>query len=131
MCIRDRYRRELFASYPDNVIAFRLTADKPGSISFKAHFEREVDNFEKNGVENILTLLGETQFGGHKFEIKIGFYPDGGCLGITPDEVFLEGADACTTVSYTHLQDPLAELVKIDPKSIGVGQYQHLSLIHI
>ena len=23
------------------------------------------------------------------------------------------------------LQDPLAELVKIDPKSIGVGQYQH------
>ena len=25
----------------------------------------------------------------------------------------------------TRLQDPLAELVKIDPKSIGVGQYQH------
>ncbi len=23
------------------------------------------------------------------------------------------------------LQDPLAELVKIDPKAIGVGQYQH------
>ena len=23
------------------------------------------------------------------------------------------------------LMDPLAELVKIDPKSIGVGQYQH------
>jgi uncharacterized protein len=23
------------------------------------------------------------------------------------------------------LKDPLAELVKIDPKSIGVGQYQH------
>lgn len=23
------------------------------------------------------------------------------------------------------IQDPLAELVKIEPKSIGVGQYQH------
>ena len=23
------------------------------------------------------------------------------------------------------VQDPLAELVKIEPKSIGVGQYQH------
>lgn len=23
------------------------------------------------------------------------------------------------------LQDPLAELVKIDPKAIGIGQYQH------
>src|ERR1700756_2264643 len=27
--------------------------------------------------------------------------------------------------SGRRLQDPLAELVKIDPKSIGVGQYQH------
>ena len=31
-----------------------------------------------------------------------------------------------STVSIARrLQDPLAELVKIDPKSIGVGQYQH------
>ncbi|MET0529633.1 MAG: Tex family protein, partial [Microvirga sp.] len=28
------------------------------------------------------------------------------------------------------LQDPLAELVKIDPKSIGVGQYQHVLAEH-
>ena len=27
--------------------------------------------------------------------------------------------------SHGRLQDPLAELVKIDPKAIGVGQYQH------
>lgn len=27
--------------------------------------------------------------------------------------------------SLRRVQDPLAELVKIDPKSIGVGQYQH------
>ncbi|HHQ4560117.1 Tex family protein [Aeromonas hydrophila] len=39
-----------------------------------------------------------------------------------PDlDVSIRGA-----VSIAHrLQDPLAELVKIDPKSIGVGQYQH------
>jgi uncharacterized protein len=31
-----------------------------------------------------------------------------------------------SAVSIAHrLQDPLAELVKIDPKSIGIGQYQH------
>ena len=28
-------------------------------------------------------------------------------------------------ISIARLQDPLAELVKIDPKAIGVGQYQH------
>src|SRR5690606_9406145 len=39
-----------------------------------------------------------------------------------PDlDVSLRGAPSIAR----RLQDPLAELVKIDPKSIGVGQYQH------
>ena len=39
-----------------------------------------------------------------------------------PDvDVSLRGAASIAR----RLQDPLAELVKIDPKSIGVGQYQH------
>jgi alpha-L-fucosidase 2 len=33
-----RYRREVFASAPDQVIAVRLTADTPGSITFSATF---------------------------------------------------------------------------------------------
>jgi protein Tex len=46
-------------------------------------------------------------------EAAAGEYPD---LDVT-----VRGA-----ISIAHrLQDPLAELVKIDPKSIGVGQYQH------
>src|SRR5207237_6519112 len=39
-----------------------------------------------------------------------------------PDvDVSLRGAASIAR----RLQDPLAELVKIEPKSIGVGQYQH------
>ena len=46
-------------------------------------------------------------------EIAVSEYPD---LDVT-----VRGA-----ISIAHrLQDPLAELIKIDPKSIGVGQYQH------
>ncbi|NQU22304.1 MAG: RNA-binding transcriptional accessory protein [Candidatus Nealsonbacteria bacterium] len=46
-------------------------------------------------------------------ELAVREYPD---LDVT-----IRGA-----ISIAHrLQDPLAELVKIDPKSIGVGQYQH------
>ncbi|MEZ6123394.1 MAG: Tex family protein [Planctomycetaceae bacterium] len=46
-------------------------------------------------------------------ELAISEYPD---LDVT-----VRGA-----ISIAHrLQDPLAELVKIDPQSIGVGQYQH------
>lgn len=46
-------------------------------------------------------------------ELAVKEYPD---LDVT-----VRGA-----ISIAHrLQDPLAELVKIDPKSVGVGQYQH------
>lgn len=46
-------------------------------------------------------------------ELAVAEYPD---LDVT-----VRGA-----ISIAHrLQDPLAELVKLDPKSIGVGQYQH------
>ena len=46
-------------------------------------------------------------------ELAVREYPD---LDVT-----VRGA-----ISIAHrLQDPLAELVKLDPKSIGVGQYQH------
>ncbi|MFN9976111.1 MAG: helix-hairpin-helix domain-containing protein, partial [Phycisphaerae bacterium] len=46
-------------------------------------------------------------------ELAIEEYPD---LDVT-----VRGA-----ISIAHrLQDPLAELVRIDPRSIGVGQYQH------
>ncbi|WP_409199603.1 Tex family protein [Methanobrevibacter sp. DSM 116169] len=37
---------------------------------------------------------------------------------------FNEGERSAISIAR-RLQDPLAELVKIDPKSIGVGQYQH------
>src|SRR5262249_19173786 len=41
--------------------------------------------------------------------------------GVPDREVTVRGAISIAR----RLQDPLAELVKIDPKSIGVGQYQH------
>src|SRR6202035_1298966 len=43
------------------------------------------------------------------------------CGELPPLDVSLRGAVSIAR----RLQDPLAELVKIDPKSIGVGQYQH------
>ncbi|MCK9907152.1 RNA-binding transcriptional accessory protein, partial [Frankia sp. Cpl3] len=37
----------------------------------------------------------------------------------------LDVAERSAASIARRLQDPLAELVKIDPKSVGVGQYQH------
>lgn len=40
------------------------------------------------------------------------------------DSRFGSDSSRCDLIAR-RLQDPLAELVKVDPKSIGVGQYQH------
>ena len=43
----------------------------------------------------------------------------------TEEIPYFDVGQRSATSMARHLQDPLAELVKIDPKSIGVGQYQH------
>lgn len=53
-----RYRRELFASAPDDVIIIRITADHPKSISFTATFECQL-NSSVSTVDGILVLKGE------------------------------------------------------------------------
>jgi uncharacterized protein len=80
---------------------------------------RETDKFVSDTIkENALgvTKIMVNESGASIYsasEIAVAEYPD---LDLT-----VRGA-----ISIAHrLQDPLAELVKIDPKSIGVGQYQH------
>jgi uncharacterized protein len=81
---------------------------------------RETERFVKDMLKNypqikaqavVVNESGASIYSASEFAAKE--YPD---LDVT-----IRGA-----ISIAHrLQDPLAELVKIDPKSIGVGQYQH------
>ncbi|MBU2864529.1 RNA-binding transcriptional accessory protein [Reinekea forsetii] len=81
---------------------------------------RETERFVKDMIKKypqikaqpvVVNESGASIYSASKYAAKE--YPD---LDVT-----IRGA-----VSIAHrLQDPLAELVKIDPKSIGVGQYQH------
>jgi protein Tex len=80
---------------------------------------RETDAFvtdvlRNNGLEITKVVVSESGASIYSAsEIAAAEYPD---LDVT-----VRGA-----ISIAHrLQDPLAELVKLDPKSIGVGQYQH------
>ncbi|MCP4190107.1 MAG: RNA-binding transcriptional accessory protein [Planctomycetaceae bacterium] len=81
---------------------------------------RETDAFvsdllRENSLQNVTKVM-VSESGASIYsasDLAVSEYPD---LDVT-----VRGA-----ISIAHrLQDPLAELVKIDPKSIGVGQYQH------
>ncbi|OQY30416.1 MAG: RNA-binding transcriptional accessory protein [Candidatus Cloacimonetes bacterium 4572_55] len=80
---------------------------------------RETDEFVRKAIESItlepvkvmVSEAGASVYSAS--QVAIEEFPD---LDVT-----IRGAISIAR----RLQDPLAELVKIDPKSIGVGQYQH------
>jgi uncharacterized protein len=80
---------------------------------------RETDEF----VSEVLATL-------QRQPIKVMVNESGASIYSASDVARQEFPDLDVTVRGAisigrRLQDPLAELVKIDPKSIGVGQYQH------
>lgn len=53
------YRREVFSSWPDQAIVIRLTASRPGKITFIATLDRPANYSTAAIAQNRLTLFGE------------------------------------------------------------------------
>jgi len=53
------YTREVFASYPDQLIVMRLQASEPGRISFSAHFDSQLRGFQRREDDRTLAFRGE------------------------------------------------------------------------
>lgn len=103
-----RYQREFFASYPDNVIAGRISAGKKGQISFIANYRRDArflggEASERNekpllktNESGVYTITSETMTGNHNFIVRIAFYPEGGTMVFEEGKILVKNADACT-----------------------------------
>jgi alpha-L-fucosidase 2 len=91
------YRREVFASYPDQVIVVRISADKPGAVSFSAGLDspHKVARTVALGPGE-LALRGEVQKGGIRFEARLRALAEGGRVAVKGDRLSVEGADAVT-----------------------------------
>ena len=103
---------EMIQKYNINMISIGNGTASRESESFVAEVIKEVKN--KLGLEVYYTIVSEagaSVYSASKLATKE--YPD--------INVSIRGAISIAR----RLQDPMAELVKIDPKSIGVGQYQH------
>ena len=92
---------------------------------------RETDKLAGDLIKRVLAAVGEPAPGAAPIKIDKLVVSESGASVYSASEfaskelpdmdVSLRGAVSIAR----RLQDPLAELVKIDPKSIGVGQYQH------
>jgi alpha-L-fucosidase 2 len=96
------YTREVLASFPDRVIIMRLTANKPGSISFNAFFTTPQRNATvKATPAKELTIEGttkdhETVKGMVKFKAIAKIRLEGGTLSSNDTALVINGANAAT-----------------------------------
>lgn len=106
-----RYRREVIASAPDQVIAVRLTADRPGSISLtanlhgvrnQAHSNYGTDYFRMDPVgQDGLAVTGKSAdylgvAGKLRYEGRLKAIADGGTVKTNGVDLRIEKADAVT-----------------------------------
>lgn len=98
------YTRETFSSFPDDVVITRITADKPGSVTFNASLtsphpdvmiETEGDDITLSGVgSNHEGLKGKVEFQG-----RVKAVPVGGKMTVRDGVISVENADEA--VIYT------------------------------
>ena len=105
------YQREVFASAPDQVIVVRITADKPGSISFTANLRGErnqthsnyaTDYFRMDPYDNDgLVITGKSTdylgvAGKMRYEARLKAVPEGGTMKTNGVDLIIENANAVT-----------------------------------
>ena len=97
------YQREYFASYPDNVIVVRLTADQKGSVSFTVRPEIPYLAMKKRtgtitAEGNLLTLKGSMPLFSCNYEGQIKVLNEGGTVSADAGEgtIQVNKADAVT-----------------------------------
>ncbi len=99
-----RFRREVFASAPDQVIVMRITADKPGAVNVELTMRRQQDAACLSEGDDRLILRGRIQTRHHetgkvvgmRFEAHMLAVADGGALANADGELHIADADAVT-----------------------------------
>ena len=93
------YTREVFASDPDQVIVVRLSADKPGSISFVATMTRQQDATTEAIGKNTMALQSTpARQGSIRFRAELRAIAEGGHVSTTKDTLDVDKADAVTLI---------------------------------
>jgi alpha-L-fucosidase 2 len=120
------FTREVFASAPDDVIVVRLTADRPGQISFESRLvtpqratteatsDGDLVMRGRNGDGNGATADGQPMTGALRFEARVRVLPTGGTRTAAGDSITVRGADAVTLLisaatSYRNYADVTAD----------------------
>ena len=138
------YTREYFASYPDRVIAMRLTADKPASITVGAFIGTAQDLQAVKVSGNTMTLTGRTIDyngikGATKFQITGRVFNQGGKLVPGERGISVEKADSVVILldaessfkAYNDVSGDPAKRIDDVFKKFAAVDYEALKKAHV
>ncbi len=134
------YTREMFASYPDNVIVVRLTADHPGSLSFDVLLNSPQENTQTHpDGDTGLFMTGKLgprvgdkkgnaawEGEGLRFATSLRALADGGAVSPKEDRLEVRNANAVTLLltsatSYVNYNDISADPVEKAHRTMGAA----------
>jgi len=139
------YTREAFTSFPDRVLVIKLSADKPGKLSFTANFTSQHKKQEiAVNSNNELSLSGTTSDhegveGKVKFNALAKFKVKGGRINKTGNSIQIEGADsvliyvsiATNFINYNNISGNEKELSKSFLNKAFDKNYDKMKQAHI
>ena len=139
-----RFRRQIFSSPVDQVIVVRLTADKPGQISFSAVTKTPQKAKAKTEDGNELVLSGVNGASGSikgalTFQARVRVLATGGTISTGTDAVSVANADSATLLiavatSYINYHDVSGNPDAITKKQIAdavIKSFDNLLTVHI
>ncbi|MGW0547643.1 glycoside hydrolase family 95 protein [Streptomyces altiplanensis] len=94
-----RFTREYFASHPDGVVAGRISADRPGKVSFTLSFRSAQDRTSVTAKDGRLLVRGALADNGLTYEGQVRVLTTGGKRTDGDDgRITVTGADSATFV---------------------------------
>ncbi len=91
-----KYRREAFASWPAQVIALRLTADRPASINFRASLQCAHSDCTTAARAGEISMNGRVEDSAIRFEARLLVIAEGGRIEPQGDSLAVTGANGAT-----------------------------------
>lgn len=147
------YMREVFVSYPDNVMVVRMTADKPGSVSFETWLESIfMDETVVSGNKVVMDgswegplpqywLISPCEDKGIRFRTVVEAHTEGGTVDKIKNRLRVRKADSVTLIlaaatsyeDFEHIDaDPAArveDIVKnVKDKSFDMLRREHVQV---
>jgi alpha-L-fucosidase 2 len=134
------YERQVFSSYPDQVLVIQLTADQQGRLGFRVTMDspHPAAATRIQGPDQVV-LSGQVEEGGVRFEARLRVACAGGTVTTDEQHIIVAGADRATLIlvaassvkDYRDISADPAERCRARLTAVGAKPFETLRADHV